>query len=83
MPRPQMASSFSVIMQEDSIDGIFETVKKCALISRCSGKIGLAVHNIRSTGSPIFGVSYLRIQYFSCTLCILEIKVLFVVFYRF
>ncbi|VDD85721.1 unnamed protein product [Enterobius vermicularis] len=55
MPRPQMASSFSVIMQEDSIDGIFETVKKCALISRCSGKIGLAVHNIRSTGSPIFG----------------------------
>ncbi|VDM24746.1 unnamed protein product [Toxocara canis] len=55
--RPQMSSCFLLTMQEDSIEGIFETLKKCALISKSAGGIGLNVHCIRATGSCIAGTS--------------------------
>lgn len=42
-------------MTEDSIDGIFDTLKRCALISKFAGGIGLSVHNIRATGTQIMG----------------------------
>lgn len=44
-------------MIDDSIDGIYETLKQCALISKTAGGIGLAVHCIRASGSYIAGVS--------------------------
>lgn len=53
--RPQMSSCFLLTMVEDSIEGIFETLKKCALISKSAGGIGLNVHCIRATGSAIAG----------------------------
>lgn len=53
--RPQMSSCFLLTMQEDSIEGIFETIKKCALISKSAGGIGVNVHCIRATGSAIAG----------------------------
>merc|ERR1719506_973861 len=52
---PQMSSCFLLSMQEDSIDGIFDTLKQCALISKCAGGIGVAVSCIRATGSYIKG----------------------------
>lgn len=55
--RPQMASCFLVAMKDDSIEGIFDTVKECAQISKYAGGIGLHVHNIRSTGSHINGTN--------------------------
>lgn len=55
MPRGQYASCFLGCMQEDSILGIFNTVKQCALISKTAGGIGLSISNIRSTGSHIQG----------------------------
>ena len=51
--RPQMSSCFLLSMQEDSISGIFDTLKQCALISKEAGGIGLSVNNIRSSGSYI------------------------------
>ena len=45
-------------MSDDSIDGIYETLKQCALISKTAGGIGLAVHCIRAAGSYIAGVSF-------------------------
>uniref|UniRef100_A0A914ZMB3 Ribonucleoside-diphosphate reductase n=2 Tax=Parascaris univalens TaxID=6257 RepID=A0A914ZMB3_PARUN len=54
---PQMSSCFLLTMQEDSIEGIFDTLKKCALISKSAGGIGLNVHCIRATGSSIAGTS--------------------------
>lgn len=56
-PRPQLASCFLVAMKDDSIDGIFDTVKECANISKFSGGIGIHVNNIRSTGSHIRGTN--------------------------
>lgn len=50
-------SCFLLTMDSDSIDGIYDTLKKCALISKSAGGIGLNVHCIRSTGSYIAGVS--------------------------
>lgn len=50
---PQMSSCFLVCMKEDSIGGIFDTLKECALISKTAGGIGLSIHNIRSKGSRI------------------------------
>lgn len=44
-------------MQEDSIDGIYDTLKQCALISKSAGGIGLAVHKIRASGSYIRGTN--------------------------
>lgn len=54
---PQMSSCFLVAMKEDSIDGIFDTLKECALISKWAGGIGLHVHNIRSKNSYIAGTN--------------------------
>jgi len=54
-PKPQMSSCFLLTMTDDSINGIFETLQRCALISQSAGGIGLSVHNIRATGSYIKG----------------------------
>ena len=54
-PKPQMSSCFLLSMTEDSIAGIFDTLKRCALISQSAGGIGVSIHNIRSTGSYIKG----------------------------
>ena len=56
-PRPQLSSCYLIGMENDSIDGIFNTVKECAQISKWSGGIGLHVHNIRSSGSHIRGTN--------------------------
>jgi ribonucleoside-diphosphate reductase alpha chain len=52
---PQLSSCFLVGMQEDSIEGIYDTLKDCALISKWAGGIGLHVHNIRASGTSIHG----------------------------
>ena len=54
-PNAQMSSCFLVNMKDDSIDGIFDTLKSCALISKNAGGIGLSIHNIRAAGSYIRG----------------------------
>lgn len=54
-PTPQLSSCFLLQMIEDSIDGIFDTVKQCAKVSRAAGGIGLSIHNIRASGSYIRG----------------------------
>lgn len=54
-PKPQMSSCFLLSMTEDSISGIFDTLKRCALISQSAGGIGLSIHNVRATGSYIKG----------------------------
>lgn len=56
-PKPQMSSCFLVCMKEDSIDGIYDTLKTCAKISQSAGGIGLSIHNIRATGSYISGTN--------------------------
>ncbi|CCW62623.1 unnamed protein product [Phytomonas sp. EM1] len=56
-PRPQMSSCFLVAMKEDSIEGIYDTLKETAVISKSAGGIGLHVHNIRSSGSYIAGTN--------------------------
>ena len=56
-PKPQMSSCFLLTMQEDSIEGIYETLKTCAMISKTAGGIGLSVHNIRAKGSYIAGTN--------------------------
>lgn len=56
-PHPQMSSCFLLTMQADSIDGIYDTLKQCAVISKNAGGIGLAVHSIRSTDSYIRGTN--------------------------
>jgi ribonucleotide reductase alpha subunit len=56
-PRPQMSSCYLIAMEEDSIDGIFKTLKDCASISKYSGGIGLHIHNIRAKGSHIQGTN--------------------------
>ena len=56
-PRPQLSSCYLISMEDDSIDGIFNTVKECAQISKWSGGIGLHIHNIRSNGSHIRGTN--------------------------
>jgi ribonucleoside-diphosphate reductase alpha chain len=55
--RPQMSSCFLLGMKSDSIDGIYDTLNQCAQISKWAGGIGLHVHNIRATGSPIRGTN--------------------------
>jgi len=54
-PKPQLSSCFLLSMTEDSINGIFETLQRCALISQSAGGIGLSIHNVRATGSYIKG----------------------------
>jgi ribonucleoside-diphosphate reductase alpha chain len=56
-PKPQMSSCFLLTMKEDSIEGIYDTLKQCAQISQSAGGIGLAMHNIRATGSYIKGTN--------------------------
>ena len=56
-PRPQLSSCYLISMQEDSIEGIYDTLKDCAIISKYSGGIGLHIHNIRSKGSFIKGTN--------------------------
>ncbi|AAS51863.2 ADL057Wp [Eremothecium gossypii ATCC 10895] len=56
-PHPQMSSCFLVAMKDDSIEGIYDTLKECAMISKTAGGIGLHIHNIRSTGSYIAGTN--------------------------
>lgn len=54
-PRPQLSSCYLLTMADDSIDGIYETLKRCALISKFGGGIGVNVHCIRAAGSEIDG----------------------------
>lgn len=56
-PKPQMSSCFLISMKDDSIDGIYDTLKTCAKISQSAGGIGLSIHNIRATGSYISGTN--------------------------
>jgi ribonucleoside-diphosphate reductase alpha chain len=56
-PKPQMSSCFLLTMKEDSIDGIYDTLKQCALISQSAGGIGLSIHDIRATGTYIKGTN--------------------------
>ena len=56
-PRPQMSSCFLLAMKDDSIDGIFNTLKDCAKISKYAGGIGVSVHNIRAKDSYISGTN--------------------------
>ena len=56
-PKPQMSSCFLLTMKEDSIGGIYDTLKSCAQISQSAGGIGLAIHDIRATGSYIRGTN--------------------------
>uniref|UniRef100_A0A9J8DGP0 Ribonucleoside-diphosphate reductase n=1 Tax=Cyprinus carpio carpio TaxID=630221 RepID=A0A9J8DGP0_CYPCA len=55
--RPQLSSCFLLAMKDDSIDGIYDTLKQCALISKSAGGIGVAVSCIRATGSYIAGTN--------------------------
>ena len=56
-PKPQMSSCFLLTMKDDSIDGIYDTLKQTARISQSAGGIGLAIHNVRATGSYIRGTN--------------------------
>ena len=56
-PRPQCSSCFLLGMEDDSIDGIYNTLKNCAKISKYAGGIGLHIHNIRANGSHINGTN--------------------------
>ena len=56
-PKPQMSSCFLLTMKEDSIEGIYDTLKSCAQISQSAGGIGLALHDIRAKGSYIKGTN--------------------------
>jgi len=57
LAKQQLASCFLMTMADDSIEGIFETLKRCALISKGAGGIGLSISNIRGSGSPILGTN--------------------------
>ena len=56
-PKPQMSSCFLLAMKDDSIDGIYDTLKQTAKISQSAGGIGLSIHNVRATGSYIGGTN--------------------------
>jgi ribonucleoside-diphosphate reductase alpha chain len=56
-PNGQLASCFLLTMKDDSIEGIYDTLKQCALISKGAGGIGLAIHNVRANGSFIRGTN--------------------------
>lgn len=56
-PRPQLSSCFLVAMKSDSIEGIYDTLKECACVSKSAGGIGLSIHNIRAVGSYIRGTN--------------------------
>ncbi|MAY04769.1 MAG: ribonucleoside-diphosphate reductase subunit alpha [Euryarchaeota archaeon] len=56
-PMPQMSSCFLLTMQDDSLHGIYDTLKQCALISKSAGGIGLSIHHVRAKGSYIKGTN--------------------------
>lgn len=56
-PKPQLSSCFLLQVKDDSIDGIYDTLKQCAKISQSAGGIGLSIHNVRATGSYIKGTN--------------------------
>lgn len=56
-PKPQLSSCFLLTMKDDSISGIYDTLKQCAEISQSAGGIGLSIHGIRATGSYIKGTN--------------------------
>ena len=56
-PKPQLSSCFLLTMKDDSIDGIYDTLKSCAKISQSAGGIGLSIHNDRAKGSYIKGTN--------------------------
>ncbi|GJJ15445.1 hypothetical protein Clacol_009723 [Clathrus columnatus] len=56
-PHPQLASCFLICKKDDSIEGIYDTLKTCAMISKTAGGIGMSIHNIRATGSYIAGTN--------------------------
>ncbi len=56
-PKPQMSSCFLLQIKDDSIDGIYDTLKQCAKISQSAGGIGISIHNVRATGSYIKGTN--------------------------
>ena len=56
-PHPQLSSCYLIAMEDDSISGIYNTLKDCALISKWSGGIGLHIHNVRASGSQIRGTN--------------------------
>jgi len=56
-PRPQLSSCFLLTMKSDSIDGIYDTLKACAQISKFAGGVGLSIHDIRARGSLIKGTN--------------------------
>ncbi|CAN5762070.1 ribonucleoside-diphosphate reductase subunit alpha [soil metagenome] len=56
-PKPQLSSCFLLTMKDDSIPGIYDTLKQCAMISQSAGGIGLSIHNVRATGSYIKGTN--------------------------
>jgi ribonucleoside-diphosphate reductase alpha subunit len=56
-PHPQLSSCFLISMEDDSIEGIFNTLKDCALISKWAGGIGMHIHNVRGYGSRIYGTN--------------------------
>ncbi|KAK9270802.1 hypothetical protein L1049_026387 [Liquidambar formosana] len=56
-PQPQLSSCFLVCMKDDSIEGIYDTLKECAVISKSAGGVGISIHNIRATGSYICGTN--------------------------
>ena len=56
-PRPQLSSCYLIAMEDDSIEGIYNTLEECAKISKWAGGIGLHIHNVRATGSRIRGTN--------------------------
>ena len=56
-PRPQLSSCYLIAMEDDSLDGIYNTLKDCALISKYAGGIGIHIHNIRAKGTHIQGTN--------------------------
>ena len=56
-PRPQLSSCYLLAMEEDSISGIYQTLRDCALISKFAGGIGLHIHNVRAKGTHIQGTN--------------------------
>ena len=56
-PKPQMSSCFLLQLKDDSISGIYDTLKQCAQISQSAGGIGLSIHNLRAKGSYIKGTN--------------------------
>jgi len=66
-------SCFLLAMQEDSIEGIYDTLKQCALISKNAGGVGLHVHCIRASGSFIAGVSMPCTTFLFCFLLLLQL----------